>query len=214
MKGDNMYVSLQLLQILKFTSDTLSLFKPLLTPFLTTLLTIKDFDSASPTLASDLDSLLSKHSVAAADPSLRFQLSPDDLLAAPASHLGKDKTQVLHTLRQVVSSMKANEGVNHVAELGAWVQGKGVTARAQYECAVVERAREVAGKAAAGLNSEEVAVIRAVMRSVEELAAKVQRDGERVILEHLSDKMSPRDADLATKIVLEASKCRGNDSKI
>ena len=60
MKGDNMYVSLQLLQILKFTSDTLSLFKPVLTPFLTTLLTIKDFDSASPTLASDLDSLLSK----------------------------------------------------------------------------------------------------------------------------------------------------------
>jgi hypothetical protein len=152
---------------------------------------------------------------AAADPSLRFQLSPDDLLAAPASHLGKDKTQVLHTLRQVVSSIKANEGVNHLAvELGAWVQGKGVTARAQYECAVVERAREVAGKAAAGLNSEEVAVIRAVMRSVEELAAKVTRDGERVILEHLSDKMSSKDAEIATKIVLEASKCRGNDSKI
>ena len=151
---------------------------------------------------------------AAADPSLRFQLSPDDLLAAPASHLGKDKTHVLHTLRQVVSSIKGNEGGSHVAELGAWVQGKGVTARAQYECAVVERAREVAGKAAAGLNSEEVAVIRAVMRSVEELAAKVQRDGERVIIEYLSDKMSPRDADLATKIVLEASKCRGNDSKI
>jgi len=151
----------------------------------------------------------------AADPSLRFQLSPDDLLSAPASHLGKDKTHVLHTLRQVVvSGLKANEVSNPAVELGAWVQWKGVTARAQYECAVVERAREVAAKAAAGVSSEEIAIIRAVMRSVEDLAVKVQRDGERVILEYLSDKMSPRDAELATKMVLEASKCRGNDSKI
>jgi len=94
-----MYVSLQLLQILKFTSETLSLFKPVLAPFLTTLLTGKDFDLASPKLSADLDSLLSKHSMTASDPSLRFQLSPDDLLSAPASHLGKDKTHVLHTLR-------------------------------------------------------------------------------------------------------------------
>lgn len=52
------------------------------------------------------------------------------------------------------------------------------------------------------------------MRSVEEVADKVKRDGETVILEYLSDKMSPRDSELVTKIVLEASKCRGNDSKI
>jgi hypothetical protein len=122
---------------------------------------------------------------------------------------------VLHTLRQVVANLKPPEAhESPAAELGTWAQGKGATARAQYECTVVERAREVAAKAATGLSQEEVAVIKAVMRSVEELAQKVKRDGERAILEHLSDKMSPRDAEIATKMVLEASKCRGNDSKI
>ena len=118
-----------------------------------------------------------------ADPSLRFQLSPDDLLAAPASHLGKDRTHVLHTLRQVVANLKPPEAhESPAAELGAWAQGKGATARAQYECTVVERAREVAAKAATGVSQEEVAVIKAVMRTVEELAQKVKRDGERAIL--------------------------------
>ena len=48
---------------------------------------------------------------------------------------------------------------------------------------VVERAREVAAKAASGLNDYEIAIIKAVMRSVEEMATKVKRDCERVILE-------------------------------
>ena len=118
------------MQILKLTSDTLSLFKPVLHTFLTTLLTAKDFDSVFPKLSSDLDAILSKQSLLAADPSLRFQLSPDDLLAAPANHLGKDRTHVLHTLRQVVANLKSEAHESPAAELGAWSQGKGATARA------------------------------------------------------------------------------------